>query len=1152
MSGAPFQMSGNLNLSALFIIIFRRRLYAEQSYEKQLSAELFLHRGGTAGMSMHLIVSNRPEVLADRFLHDIYLRRTPEDFFTPETVVVQTQGMGAWLNLRLADCASAAANVNTPFLNSFIDSVLSVLLPSDGHRKQLTRDRMFWKIFHALLKEPENYPEAARYMTGDDRIMKACQLAEKTAGLFDQYQIYHSDMLAEWRISAGSQAQSWQARLFRSISEGDQGRDEQFIEFLQKDFSAEQFHSLPRRVSLFGISTLAPLYFEFFRKLSVFIEVNFFYLNPSSEYWSDNLTRREAVREALRSGTDPEQLMTGNPLLTSLGRQGRDFFRYLMQSVDNLDEFSDFESFARTVLPDPQCEYQYENATILSSIQQDIFQNISRIPSERKQPGDPFSGTPLEKPSAPDDSLSIHSCHSEMRQVEVLHDQLLHLIENEGIDPRGILVMAPDISTFEPYIHAVFGTGPLKNQYSVSDRSARQLNRCADSLLKVLQMMSGKFEVSAVFDLLENPELAECWNFSEQDIQVLRHWIEKLGVHWGVDAENHRQFCGVAFDEFSWKPALERLLLGHAVAEDGKAQADDPVIPFDSAEGLESVLTGNFAAFMQNLFRLRDVLTVPHTLRQWLELLSGLPDLFFRTGDRNYQELAALRETFRSMQEQTESSGAAELVCGLDVIRYLTEKFLQPVESGEPFLRGRITFCSLVPMRSIPMNTIAVLGLDEQSFPRRDISLGFNLVPPEQRRKALVRSRNYEDRYLFLELLLAARSHLLLFYKGRDNKTNKELPPAVPLAELKDALAATFPQLQNHFEIQHSLQAFDSIYFQKNSLLYSYSLADYRACEAFNLRRQTPQNLLYVYPHCQTAWDSSDYPETLQRISPQTLEDFFLNTSRFFLNVAAGKKRVYDDSVILQDEENITPDTLETFLQLTSMLENFNDGMTVKRQYELMRKTNQLPAGSLGLAVFNDHLRRIQRLPAEWLPHLKNQQQVQISLSLGEINLKIEGTIPVSALDSCPYCCRFSKTYSKALIPARIRHLLLCASGRPVVTHVWNESDGKTVHLPALSQPDAIRDLNKLIKCYETGHKHPLPFFPHASFKAYPYTHKGWEDSAKKSFKPPFFGDGDWADPDVQKVFQPEDFNDPVFTDEFAQTGKVFFQFVSEGGLKDD
>lgn len=1102
-------------------------------------------------MSMYLIVSNRPEVLADRFLNDIYLRRTPEDIFTPETVVVQTQGMGSWLKLRLADCASVAANVDTPFLNSFIDTVLAELLPSDGHREPLTRDRMFWKIFHTLLENPSDYPEAARYITGEDRVMKACQLAEKTAGLFDQYQIYHSGMLADWRAGTGSQAQSWQARLFRAVSDGDQGRDEQFAEFLQKDFSAEQFDALPRRVSLFGISALAPLYFEFFRKLSGFMDVCFFYLNPSSEYWSDNLSHREAVREAVKSGADPEQLMTGNPLLTSLGRQGRDFFRHLMQNVDNPDEFSDFSPFARTVLPDPQCEYQYENATVLNSVQQDILLNISRIPAEKKQPGDPFSGIPLTEPSAPDDSLVIHSCHSEMRQVEVLHDQLLHLIENEGIAPRGILVMAPDISTFEPYIHAVFGTGPLKNQYSISDRSARQLNRCADTLLRILQMMSGKFEVSAVFDLLENPELAECWNFSEQDVQVLRHWIGKLGVHWGIDAENHRQFCGVAFDEFSWMPALERLLLGHAVAEDGDAQADDPVIPFDSAEGLGSVLTGNFVVFMQNLFRLRESLTAQHSLREWLELLSGLPELFFRSCDRNYQELAALRETFRIIREQAESSGAAEVVCDLEVIRYLVEKFLQPTENGEPFLRGRITFCSLVPMRSIPMNTIAVLGLDEQNFPRRDLALGFNLIPPEQCRKALVRSRNYEDRYLFLELLLAARSHLLLFYNGRDNKTNKELPPAVPLAELKDTLAATFPHLQNSFEIQHGLQAFDSMYFRKDSPLYSYSQADYRACAAFNRSRQnTESHRPSVYPHYQTVWDSSDRPETLRRISPRTLEYFFLHTSRFFLNAAAGKKQVYDDSVVLQDEESMTPDTLETYQQLTSLLEKLNGGMSVKRQYELLRKTNQLPVGSLGESVYNDYLRRIQCLPADWLPHLKMQKQEQISLTTAS-GLIIEGTISVSPLNSCPYICRFSKNDSKTLIPARIRHLLLCASGRPVVTYWWKGSEGKKAHMPTLTQSAAVRQLDELIDFYFRGHEHPLPFFPKASLAAHPYEGENWITKAKTSFCN-WNNSGDWADPDVQKVFQLDDFDNPDFTREFAEVGKAFFQFDSDGGMTND
>ena len=84
------------------------------------------------------------------------------------------------------------------------------------------------------------------------------------------------------------------------------------------------------------------------------------------------------------------------------------------------------------------------------------------------------------------------------------------------------------------------------------------------------------------------------------------------------------------------------------------------------------------------------------------------------------------------------------------------------------------------------MQAVALLGLNEGEFPRRDIRLGFNIMSD---RRLGDRSRQMEDRYLFLEALLAARRTLMLFYHGSDPLTLEERPPAVPLADLIDVAA---------------------------------------------------------------------------------------------------------------------------------------------------------------------------------------------------------------------------------------------------------------------------------------------------------------------------------------------------------------------------
>ena len=363
-------------------------------------------------MAMHIIVSNSAEQLACHFRERIYLQRTAEELFLPETVVVQSQGMSVWLNQQLSD--PVAANLETPFLNSFTDEILTRCC-GDMTGELMTEDWMFWRIFRILQSDLTGYPELKRYLETDNAELKACQLAEKTAALFDRYQVYHGDLLRGWRSGSGETARSWQARLFLQISEGASGRDERFAAFLAKEFTDAETASLPKRVSLFGLSSLAPVYFNFLLKLGTLTEVWFYYLNPSLEYWSDNESQKSAARkrsradwEHLQRGENPDVRPGGNPLLASLGRQGQDFFRYLSSLEEEPDGEQRFEHYVSG--GDCGLQYQYENYTMLSALQEDILLNISRNPESDED--EPESGLPLNIPCGkPDGSVMIHSCH---------------------------------------------------------------------------------------------------------------------------------------------------------------------------------------------------------------------------------------------------------------------------------------------------------------------------------------------------------------------------------------------------------------------------------------------------------------------------------------------------------------------------------------------------------------------------------------------------------------------------------------------------------------------------------------------------------------------------------------------------------------------
>ena len=92
-------------------------------------------------------------------------------------------------------------------------------------------------------------------------------------------------------------------------------------------------------------------------------------------------------------------------------------------------------------------------------------------------------------------------------------------------------------------------------------------------------------------------------------------------------------------------------------------------------------------------------------------------------------------------------------------------------------------------MRSVPHRVVCLLGLDEESFPRKAPRDGDDLMLAEPRIGE--RDPRSEDRQLLLDAVLAARERLVVTYTGNDERTNAVRPPAVPLGELIDVAGPT-------------------------------------------------------------------------------------------------------------------------------------------------------------------------------------------------------------------------------------------------------------------------------------------------------------------------------------------------------------------------
>lgn len=796
----------------------------------------------------YLHLSNRTENLLAQLIDT--LRAQPRrDLFAREIFLIQSQGMERMLSQRLADAFPVWCNFEYMLPTRFFDSMadrLGMVINPNGY----DREALAWRI-DALLNEISRqdlqesgeaqarsasiFAPILRYMSGDQSALKRYQLAQQLAQLFDQYQIMRPEMLDGWqqqKTSTKNPAEAWQMAIWsqlRSSLDQSPHRGEMLRAFLEHLHGAEDLSAtLPARVSIFGLHSMPPLLLDCLAAVSRHSDVHIYLLSPCQGYWADIPGKRQLIRENLArlkngqeaAGIDPEI----HPLLNSLGRQGRDFQTMLLERVDELIDSDSFEDPAESgppfsfshpsIAPDPASEAHPEGVPDFADSSFDTPCLLHRLQSDLLDGG--WRGVHPLEPMVLDSSLIMVSCHSPIREIMVLKDQILRwLQDNPDMALRDIVVMAPDIQDYAAIIPAIFHD----IQHSIADRSLRHQNRILHLFFQFLDLAVSRCSWSGVLDLLEVPEIAATFgDLSAADIELIRHWVTSAGIRWGLSTD-HLSALGLVtpaiatppMTEITWRAGLDRLLLGYAM--DWEAPVDG-VLPYSDIEGSMARPLGGLCQFVELLMRAAETLSRTHSLEAWSTLLLAHADALF--GPDMNDDVARLRQILSDLALRFGSFHQHPVP--LEVIRAWLDTTASESRSSAGFLRGQLTFCSMLPMRSIPFRAVCLLGLNDGVFPKTDRHQPFNLLADNFRPGD--RSRRSDDRYQFLEALLSARQSLYLSHVGQSIHTGSAIPPSVLISELVETLRLAYGITDP--VCKHPLQPFSSRYFAADSF-FSYN-----------------------------------------------------------------------------------------------------------------------------------------------------------------------------------------------------------------------------------------------------------------------------------------------------------------------------------------
>ncbi|HOF33393.1 MAG TPA: exodeoxyribonuclease V subunit gamma [Spirochaetota bacterium] len=743
---------------------------------------------------LNIIYSNRLEKLAEIYAHRLSQRQL--SIFDKEQVIVQTEGMSKWLTLKCAELNGAVSGLEFSTPVPFCVGMMKESLEREYNIPD--KHALAWAVFSFLSSDQGRSSEFAQAVSyhGKDPLL-TFQLSARIADLFDQYSLYRTDMVTAWDsgkmiLSENEQLPdefAWQYHLWRKIFAEYDHRGQVLSDFLQSSKIPQAKH-----ISLFGITSLSEYVLRAYGKLALTNEIDVYVLNPSPEFWQDIRSKKEILYHSLKNGSDG-YYEERNPLLASYGKLSREFLNILYDNFSDSDIFSEDDSAFS--LP--------EGKSLLNLIQQDIY----NLESSKRE-------------IIPDDSVLVHACHSPLREVEVLYDYILDAVSNDKISPENIVVMVPDISGYAPFIEAVFSSPEnekMRIPYSIADRKASSESAFINSFTDSLKFAQNRYSLSAFGAIFKSDPVKRKFEITGEDADLALKWLYEAGTRWGLDSVQREKDYGFKFSEYSWSDALQRIITGIGYGE--TTDSVGKYIPYYEIEGSSIKV---FSAALK-LFRLLEKLTSSFaeikSISEWNDVMIEFMQNAFDT-DEYYPDYRYIVKVMKQIEEAASTAGK-NLKTGYDVYYYELMRQIDFDTSQRGFISGGITFCQLLPLRSVPFDFVAILGLNSGEFPRSANNLGFDIM--YYKRKKGDRSVKNDDRDLFLESILSARKKLHLSYTGRDSKTNEEKPASSVLSEFINYMRDYYFG-SDYKEIlirEHALKGFSEKYYDgKDKRFFSY------------------------------------------------------------------------------------------------------------------------------------------------------------------------------------------------------------------------------------------------------------------------------------------------------------------------------------------
>ncbi len=746
---------------------------------------------------LSLTYANRTERLLETLTEALRQERQAFGMWEPIQLVVPNPNVKRYLLDGLGKSLGILAHFKVNYLDGLWRGPLGQM---DPPVRLWNRHALQGAILSVLsqpgaLETPDLAP-LKRYLEGDGADLKLMQLAERAAGLLEDYSLTRPEWAVSWATGrsvsgAPTDLEAWQRGLWNRIVAGAEAGPERWTTLagLLREGRFDRI-PLPPRIHVFGLSYAAEVYHRAFEAAAKRVDVHLYALNPCQEFWDDLPTEAEHRRRSQRRAALPESQDEADPyaleteadplLLRRWGRPGRENVRLLNEISD-----CDFQS----------AFLESDRSTLLRRVQ-DALQHRAAC-----------------EPGEPDGSVRILACPSPAREAEVVASDIWRLLETAPPErPLRFsdiaVVVPPNGSLRTAYIDhlrtAFDTTGRIP--MVVVDAPSAAIAALLDGAELLLDLPLGRGSRRDLLRALTHPAVTA--HFPDLDTGAWARWTEAAGIVRGLGPEDLADEALVEPGFFHWEQGLERLALSAFLPADHTWS--DSGFERPSAHAGDAASTAAFvdqaSALIQRVLGLR---TFHGTPAAWGERLSEF--LLAYLGGEDAADAGGRAKLTQALLRLSSlvPPGLESPVLNYRQARELANQALAGIrgEAGGRPHQG-VVVGSYAPMRALPFRAVILMGLGEGQFPS-----------PEERQPLDLRNAKRKpgdvgaaerDRYLFLEMLLGARESLRLTYPTEDPVSKEE---RLPSSLVQDFIQSIAPLTLADLQERHPRYRFDEAYF---------------------------------------------------------------------------------------------------------------------------------------------------------------------------------------------------------------------------------------------------------------------------------------------------------------------------------------------------